>query len=100
MNNSADLFSHYTRGKIKMATRGKSTEKGFIVTENIDIDVSIINKSIRKVLSAIHSILTLGWIPHNEEVDPEKFDVDAAKEAQLAKMNNIATSAAIYSRRF
>ena len=83
-----------------MATRGKATEKGFIVTDNVDIDISLINKSIRKVLSAIHSILTLGWIPHNENVDPENFDVDKAKEAQLAKMNNIATSAHLYSRRF
>ncbi len=86
-----------------MATRGKNTNKGFIVTDNVDIDVSIINKSIRKVLSAIHSILTLGWIPSNDTVDPnnlDNFDVDKAREAQLAKMSNISTSAHLYSRRF
>jgi len=86
-----------------MATRGNNTGKGFIITEDVDIDVSTINKSIRKVLSAIHSILTLGWIPSNDKIDPdnlENFDVDKAREAQLAKMSNISTSAHLYSRRF
>lgn len=86
-----------------MATRGKNTNNGFIITENVDIDVSIINKSIRKVLSAIHSILTLGWIPSNDNIDPDNldnFNVDKAREAQLAKMSNVSTTAHLYSRRF
>ena len=83
-----------------MAVRDQKPKQGFLISTDTELDLSVINRSVKKVLTAIKSILTLGWIPSNNDVDPNDFDVDKAREAQMANQNNMANLAHLYSRRF
>lgn len=83
-----------------MALRDQNKNKGFLISADADLDLSILNKAMKKVLTAIKSILTLGWIPGGGDVDPDNFDVNKAKEAEMAKQGNIANMAHLYSRTY
>ncbi|OLS29338.1 MAG: hypothetical protein HeimC2_00630 [Candidatus Heimdallarchaeota archaeon LC_2] len=83
-----------------MAIRDQKPKQGFLISTDTELDLSVLNRSIKKVLTAIKSILTLGWIPSSDAVDPDDFDVDKAREAQMANQNNMADIAHLYSRKY
>ncbi len=74
-----------------MALRDQNKNKGFLISTDTDLDLSMLNKAMKKVLTAIKSILSLGWIPGGGDVDPDNFEEFfnwLKEEAEMVKQGN------------
>jgi len=82
----------------KMAVREKQLNA---TAPGITVDLSFINKSkVKATLIKLGNLFRLGWLKGNNENDPTRFDVENARELQMANYNNIANMAHVYNRRF
>jgi hypothetical protein len=78
----------------------RNTKNSLAATNEYKVDLSFMNKSrVRSALVKLGNLLRLGWLSNND-LDAAKFDVENARELQMANYNNVSDMAHLYSRKY
>ncbi len=83
-----------------MSMGGHETTHNFILVTDTEIDLALVKKSLKKIVIAIRSFLSLEWFPGNVNLDPGNYGIRSVREKESIKFGKVADLAHLYCKKY